>query len=153
MNVSKIGVVVFFLLCSVAGTSQTKEVTCTDDCCSKDSSVKKTLIKSVKMDTQVKTKEVSCKLTSLELRKRKEQVMASLKKKVLSRQELANGYMYKFEGSDNTLDELLSFIKTERLCCDFFDFKLDVAGDGTEAWLTIVGPEGAKIFIDTEMEL
>ena len=153
MNVFKIVGVLFFVFCSLTGISQTKKVACADDCCSKENNTKKALAKPVKMETQAKAKEISCKLTSPELRKRKEEVLASLKKKVLSRQELANGYKYKFEGQDAILDELVSFIKTERLCCDFFNFKLDVAGDGSEVWLAITGPEGAKNFINTELEL
>ena len=105
------------------------------------------------MKTQEKIKEVTCKLTSPELRKRKEEVIGSLKKKVLSRSEITNGYKYKFDGNDAILDELVTFIKTERLCCDFFDFSLDITGDGKEIWLIITGPTGAKDFIEKELEL
>lgn len=105
------------------------------------------------MGNQIMAKEMTCKLTSPELRKRKEEVIASLKKKVLCRQEVLNGYRYQFEGNDAILDELLSFIKTERLCCDFFHFNLAVAGDGSGIWLTITGPEGTEKFIEAELEL
>jgi len=111
------------------------------------------LQKLTKMKTQEKVKEVTCKLTSPELRRRKEEVIDSLKKKVLSRSELTNGYKYKFDGNDAILDELVAFIKTERLCCDFFDFSLQIAGDGKEVLLTITGPGGAKGFIEKELEL
>ena len=56
-------------------------------------------------------KPLSCKLTSPELRKRKETVIASLKKQVLERKELPNGYAYKFTDTDAVLDELTEFIK------------------------------------------
>lgn len=98
-------------------------------------------------------KNLSCKLTDPELRKRKEEVLASIKMKVLSKQELSDGYKYEFDGSDTVLDELVSFIKTERLCCDFFHFSIDIAGDGTSSRLSITGPAGAKDFINTELEL
>ena len=49
------------------------------------------------MDTTVKKKKVvACQLTSPELQKRKEEVLASLKAKVLEKIELGNGYQYKF---------------------------------------------------------
>ena len=103
------------------------------------------------METTTKKKIVACKLTSPELRERKEKVIALLKMKVLDKQELENGYKYKFEGSDQVIDELITFIKTERLCCDFFTFNFLIEDD--IAWLTITGPEGAKEFVKTEMDL
>ena len=102
---------------------------------------------------QTKSKQATCKLTTPELRERKATVIASLKKQVAERKELENGYAYKFNGSDAVLDELTSFIKTERLCCDFFVFNLSVAGDGSEIWLQITGDKGAKDFVNNEIEL
>jgi hypothetical protein len=98
-------------------------------------------------------KPVTCKLTSPELRQRKAIVIASLKRKIVVKKELPNGFAYQFKGSDANIDELTTFVKTERLCCDFFDFSLSVKGDGTTAWLTITGPKGAKEFIKTELQL
>jgi len=63
-----------------------------------------------------KKKEVSCKLTSPELRKRKEEVIAVIKTKILDKQELADGYKYKFEATDDMLDQLTAFLKSERAC-------------------------------------
>lgn len=126
---------------SLTGYSQTKaksmkqdncDTTCGDDC---------------------EKKLVVCKLTTPEMRQRKATVVASLKKQILEKKELTNGYSYKFKGSDKVLTELSTFIKTEGLCCDFFDFGLTVKGDGSSAWLTITGPEGAKNFIKSELEL
>lgn len=97
--------------------------------------------------------EVSCKLTSPELQKRKETVIASLKKQILEKKELENGYAYRFEGNDKVIDELVEFVKGERSCCSFFTFGLSFSGDGSEAWLNLTGPEGAKEMIDGEIGL
>ncbi len=97
-----------------------------------------------------KKKEVSCKLTSPELRKRKEEVIAVIKTKILDKQELADGYKYKFEATDDMLDQLTAFLKSERACCDFFDFNLSLSDK--IVWLSITGPDGAKGFIKTEMD-
>jgi len=97
--------------------------------------------------------DLTCKLTSPELQKRKATVIASLKTKILAKAELPNGFTYTFTGSDAQVDELTDFIKTERQCCDFFDFSLKVSGKGTHAWLTITGPKGAKDFIHSELGL
>lgn len=93
---------------------------------------------------------LACKLTSPELRKRKEEVIAVLKQKVLERKELADGYNYSFDGSDDMLDTIASFIKSERLCCPFFEFKMVVSPNNAIS-LEISGPEGVKEFIVNEL--
>lgn len=103
--------------------------------------------------TNKKQTTFKCKLTSAELRERKATVIASLKKQVLEKKVLKNGYAYRFTGSDALVDELTLFIKTERECCDFFVFNISVSGDKSEAWLEITGPKGAKQVIETELEL
>ena len=97
--------------------------------------------------------ELSCKLSSPQLMKRKETVLRSLKKQILETRELPDGYAFKFPGTDKVVDELTEFIKTERTCCDFFIFDLSISGDTSEAWLTLTGPEGAKVFITEELGL
>ncbi|MEO6000079.1 MAG: hypothetical protein ABIN89_24790, partial [Chitinophagaceae bacterium] len=104
------------------------------------------------MKTQVANKPMTCKLTSTELRKRKEDVIARLKMQVLEKSELANGYAYRFDSTDEILDSLIAFIKSERMCCDFLNLKLLVNNEST-VWLEISGPEGAKEFIKTELEM
>ncbi|WP_134089038.1 hypothetical protein [Olivibacter sp. XZL3] len=96
---------------------------------------------------------LTCKLTSPEIQQRKATVIASLKKQVLEKMELSNGYSYKFKGDDSVLTELTEFIKTERLCCDFFDFGIKVSGDMSASWLSITGPAGTKDFITAELGL
>lgn len=96
---------------------------------------------------------LSCKLTSPELKKRKETVIASLKAQLLEKKELKNGYAFRFTGNDSTLDELTEFIKTERECCSFFTFNLIASGDKTSIWLELTGAEGTKNFITSELGL
>lgn len=96
---------------------------------------------------------LTCKLTSEELQHRKASVIESIRKEITGRKELSNGYTFYFKGSDVLIDGLLAFIKSERLCCKFFDFNLFVKGDASRASLEITGPEGAKEFIRTELNL
>ena len=98
-------------------------------------------------------KELSCKLTSQELRERKTNVLEVLKQEVKEKKELPNGYSFRFAGSDTLIDQLVTFIKSERQCCDFFTFSLKIADEKSGLWLDITGPDGAKEFIKTEMEL
>ena len=95
---------------------------------------------------------LACSLTSPHLRKRKQTVITSLKEKVISRKEVSNGYAYQFKNTDEVLDELLLFVKTERQCCTFFTFTLTLNNEGGIG-LELSGPDGAKDFIDTEVEL
>src|SRR5215831_11666802 len=105
------------------------------------------------MIAENKCTDVSCKLTPPELQQRKESMITRLRLQVTDKQELDNGYAFKFPGDDRTIDELVEFIKTERECCGFFTFSLSVSGDQSEAWLTLTGPAGAKEFIVAEMQL
>ncbi|MEX2564336.1 MAG: hypothetical protein WD431_00155 [Cyclobacteriaceae bacterium] len=95
---------------------------------------------------------LSCKFTTPELRQRKATVINDLKKLVLEKQETAKGFRYRFDVSDKTLDLLIDFIKTERLCCEFFTFSLTADGTESQTWLDLSGPEGVKEFIANEIE-
>ena len=111
------------------------------------------IIPALKITTSLEEKTsttVSCQLTSTELQERKRTVIASLGKQVQEKKELPDGYAYRFLGTDTVLDELISFIKTERQCCGFFDFGLSVHNEGS-VWLELTGPKGAKDFIDAEI--
>ena len=79
-------------------------------------------------------------------------MLASLKRQVLERKELPDGYSFRFPGTDQVLDELIEFIKTERTCCEFFHFTLSVNSDKQAVWLTLTGTEGVKAFITTELD-
>jgi hypothetical protein len=97
--------------------------------------------------------ELKCKLTSPELQKRKETVLEDLKNSILEKKELYNGYSFKFNGDDETMNKLIVFIQSERSCCDFFTFNLKVSGNKSALWLDITGSAEAKKFITDEMGL
>ncbi|MFZ6009086.1 MAG: hypothetical protein ACOYXT_01965 [Bacteroidota bacterium] len=103
------------------------------------------------MKTIVERAKLSCKLTTPELQERKRTVIADLKKLVFGKVETETGFKYKFDGSDKVLDLLNNFIKTERLCCDFFVFTLTASSDANSTWLELSGPEGTKDFIKQEI--
>lgn len=104
------------------------------------------------MKTLNERAKLTCKLTTPEIQQRKKTVIAKLKSQVLEKVETDQGFKYKFEGSDRMLDLLNSFIKTERMCCDFFTFNLTVSSDTKFTWLELSGPEGTKIFMEQEIE-
>lgn len=95
---------------------------------------------------------MACKLTTPELQERKRTVIAELKMMLIERVELDHGFAYKFAATDTMLDKLNTFVKTERMCCDFFTFRVTVTNDQF-VWLEILGAAGAKEFIKTELGL
>lgn len=103
------------------------------------------------MKMYIEKAKLSCKLTTPELQERKRTVLAEVKSLVIERKETEKGVRYKFDGSDTNIDLLTNFIKTERLCCGFFDFDLFVGGEDNFVWLELSGPEGTKDFIEAEI--
>lgn len=97
--------------------------------------------------------ELTCKLTTPELRARQQTVLASLKRQVLHKKELPDGFAYEFPGTDAMLTELMTFMQTERQCCGFFTFQLAVQDETRSAWLEIKGPDGVKDVIRDELAL
>ena len=122
------------LIMGISVNAQKAECTGDDACCKKETTFK-------------------CKLTTPELKERKATVIADLKKMVIRKKELKDGYAYKFSGSDEVVAKLNDFVKTESECCDFFKFKINVKSDKSEAWLHITGEKGVKEFIKTEIEM
>lgn len=72
---------------------------------------------------------------------------------MIEKKELPNGYAYKFDASDATLENLNGFISDEKQCCDFLELKVNVSADKKESWLEISGPEGVKDFINQELTM
>lgn len=97
-------------------------------------------------------KAFACKLSSPELQKRKNTVIAQLKSIIVGKVELSNGFSYKFKNTDTTIDLVANFIKTERECCDFFNFNMFVSRD-QYILMDISGAEGIKTFIHDEIGL
>ncbi len=97
--------------------------------------------------------EICCKLTSSELQKRKSTVLAELKTVIVEKQEVRDGFIYTFPGTDVILNQLMVFIQSERECCPFFKFELTIQEQKNPVRLKITGPDGAKTFIGQELDL
>ena len=97
------------------------------------------------------TESLACQLTSPELVKRKQTVLAELRRQIQESKETANGFVYKFKGGDGIIDQLSEFIKVERQCCPFFTFTLTIGKESEGVWLELAGPVGTKEFIKTEL--
>lgn len=63
------------------------------------------------------------------------------------REELPDGYRWRFPAEPSHLLTLAEFISLERLCCPFFAFALELEADGGPLWLRLTGREGVKDFL------
>ena len=106
------------------------------------------------MDTAEENKPViACTLTPAELKQRKLSGLAALKEKALEIKELPNGFASKFEYSNDMMQMLEEFVRTEKECCGFFEFTVQTDEDKRFVWLEVKGPQGVKEFIKAELEM
>jgi hypothetical protein len=65
--------------------------------------------------------------------------------------ELDNGFAFRFAADSTTCVKIAQFISSERLCCPFFNFALEVPENSGAMWLRITGREGVNQFIQSEL--
>jgi hypothetical protein len=68
----------------------------------------------------------------------------------LETQPTADGYRFRLPSELWT--EAAAFVSLERLCCPFWDFRLELQRGG-DCWLTLGGPPGAKELLTNEFGL
>jgi hypothetical protein len=98
------------------------------------------------LELQISDSPIACSLSQNERVERGEEV-GDLFKSVEQVCELADGYAYRFPGTNECAGRLLKFIFGERSCCPFFTFELGFEPDRGSVWLYIRGPEGVKEFV------
>lgn len=64
--------------------------------------------------------------------------------------ELPDGYKFRLPSSNESLSEMIEFIKYDRLCCPFFTFGIEVEPNHGPMWLVISGVEAVKQFLAIE---
>jgi hypothetical protein len=97
--------------------------------------------------------DISCRLTSELMRKRKSTIIHELVEKIIMTEETDKGYSFTFNYSEEILFRLAEFVKLEKECCPFFDFNLSVPGNINTIGLLLTGPDGTKDFIKYELEM
>jgi hypothetical protein len=78
-----------------------------------------------------------------------EKLMATRKEVV----ETAKGYEFQFSPKSVSLAELADWVSAESKCCPFFDFHIDLEGEGNLLCLRLTGEEGIKPFIRAEFQV
>jgi hypothetical protein len=78
-----------------------------------------------------------------------EKLMATRKEIV----ETAKGYEFQFSPKSVSLAELADWVSAESKCCPFFDFHIDLEGQGSLLCLRLTGEDGIKAFIRAEFSV
>ncbi len=92
-----------------------------------------------------KTTPIACNLTAIDDEVRPQHVDLALYlfgEGLLERQELPDGYAFRY--APDNYRAVADFIETERLCCPFFNFTLEVTPENGPIWLRITGRPGVK---------
>jgi len=67
--------------------------------------------------------------------------------------ETATGYEFQFSPKNVSLAELAEWVSMESKCCPFFDFHIDLEGEGSLLCLRLTGEEDVKAFIRAEFQV
>lgn len=98
---------------------------------------------------------LACDMTAIapEQRERHQINAHQLFAMVQERQELPDGYAFRFAPGPDLVIKIAEFISLERLCCPFFTFTVVVKPEGGPLWLKLAGREGVKQFLLAELGL
>lgn len=93
-----------------------------------------------------------CNLKALtpEERARLHQITEKIKGARIETKELTDGYAFRLQAEQVSLSELAEYVSSERKCCPFFDFEIELQRDGGPLWLKLRGKEGVKEFMRHE---
>lgn len=96
---------------------------------------------------------IACRLSARDLAERREEVTRQLFAHVDAREELPDGFGFRFPAADPWAALALEFIQTERECCPFFRFEMIFMPNDGPFWLRLGGSAEAKAFILSELGL
>ena len=91
---------------------------------------------------------IACSLDDARLATRLVALRQDLFAGVEERQELENGYAFRFPCDGAWASKIAEFVATERQCCAFFRFELSFEPGSGPIWLKLTGPDGVKEFIE-----
>ena len=90
---------------------------------------------------------VACTLDPATLKTRREGLLSQLLRRVVEREELAEGYRLRFAAEEDTLAVIARSVEAERHCCRFLRFHITVEPDAGPIWLELTGPAGTREFV------
>lgn len=98
---------------------------------------------------------LACDMSALTPEQRERQMVLGqrLRAGAAEVRELEDGYAFRHSPDRSVLMDVAEFVANERLCCPFFDFEIEVGGDGGPVWLRIKAQGEAKGVLEAEMGL
>lgn len=90
------------------------------------------------------TPPVACTLTPERVEAYSKGVRTALGARFAGATEREDGYTLRFDGTDETLSAVATFVSNELECCSFAEYVIGVSPPYEETRLTITGPEGTK---------
>lgn len=90
------------------------------------------------------TPTVACTLTEEQEERRSEQVLSVLASTYEGTEERSDGYIFLFDGTDESLSAVATFVANEQQCCSFADYTITVSPPYEKTRLTVTGPDGTK---------
>jgi len=89
---------------------------------------------------------LACNVNALNAaqRNRIHELLAKFRGAAQGIKELPNGYAVWLSNEASFIRDVAEFITLERLCCPFFDFRLESEAEGGNIWLALTGREGVK---------
>lgn len=95
-------------------------------------------------DTDSVIGDVACTLNKTEATERAEWVEEEFLPHLADVNEIADGFVFVFPNTDETLEVVVTAVLLESRCCSDESYTLDVPADRDEITLTVTGPEGTK---------
>ena len=92
---------------------------------------------------------IACRLSTHALAARLADVRSELVAAAVRNEVIPGGRSLELPGADEQVQALFEFVRYERECCPFFDFRVTVPADGQAVSLAVMGPAEAQKLIDT----
>jgi hypothetical protein len=86
-------------------------------------------------------------------RARLHELVQKLKNARIETEELPDGYAFRLQAEQVSLGELAEYVTSERKCCPFFDFEIELQREGGPLWLRLRGKQGVKAFMRLEFDI
>lgn len=93
---------------------------------------------------------VACTVTDQQLQERPTHLWETIVEAYSGSEEQPSGYTHTFDGTDDSLVALATFVSNEHECCSFARYAIEIAPPYDETRLTITGPDGTKELFDEE---
>jgi hypothetical protein len=96
---------------------------------------------------------VECGLSPDQRALRRDRFDQAIRPRIQEVRELSDGYALRFDPDDALIINVTSWIRDERKCCGFLEYRLVVERDDGPIWLQAIGDPNAKQFVANALGL